>query len=137
MLAGNLGTGVIAAVHADSAALGFDALATAASLAVPMMGSERIRDTFARIFDVVVFCDLDDSDGDKTVRQVTEISVVPPQLSAGGVAVTPIFARDDIGEAMELRSTDLGSLLERRCNRVLRSRRVTIADVLHGQDLGL
>ena len=137
VLAGNLGTGVIAAVHADSAALGFDALATAASLAVPTMGSERIREQFARIFDLVVYTDLDDSDGDKTIRQVTEISAVPPQLSTGGVAVTPIFARDDIGDPMELRSTDLGPLLERKCNRVLRALRMTIAEVLNGAEVGL
>ena len=137
VLAGNLGTGVIAAVHADSASLGFDALATAASLAVPAMSAEQIREQFARIFDVVVFVDLDDSDGDKTVRQVTEISVVPPQMSTGGVAVTPIFARADIGEAMELHSTDLGALLERKCNRVLRRHRVTIGDVLAGTEVPL
>jgi pilus assembly protein CpaF len=137
ILAGNLGTGVIAAVHADSAALGFDALATAASLAVPTMGSERLREQFARIFDVVVFVDLDDSDGDKTVRQITEISVVPPQLSTAAVAVTPIFARTDIGEDMELRSADLGPLLERKCNRILRSARATIGDVLNGHDVNL
>ena len=137
VLAGNLGTGVIAAVHADSATLGFDALATAASLAVPAMGADRIRDQFARIFDVVVFVDVDDTDDEKTVRQITEISIVPPQLSTGGVAVTPIFARADIGEAMELRSADLGPLLERKCNRVLRPARVTIADVLNGHQVTL
>lgn len=137
VLAGNLGTGVVAAVHADSAALGFDALATAASLAVPAMGADRVREHFARIFDVVVFCDLDDADSGKTLRQVTEISVVPPQLSAGGVAVTPIFARDDIGEAMQLRSSDLPALLERKCNRVLAPRGATIGEVLVGTEVPL
>lgn len=132
VLAGNLGTGVIAAVHADSASLGFDALATAASLAVPAMSAAQIRDQFARIFDVVVFVDLDDGDGDRTVRQITEISIVPPQMSTTGVAVTPIFARTDIGAPMELHATDLGLLLESKCNRVLRRFRVTIAEVLAG-----
>lgn len=137
VLAGNLGTGVIAAVHADSAALGFDALATAASTAVPAMSSGQIREHFARIFDVVVFVDLDDSDGDRAVRQVTEISVVPPQMSAAAVAVTPIFAREDIGEPMELRSPDLGLLLERKCNRILRRYRVAVGDILSGTEVDL
>ena len=131
VLAGNLGTGVIAAVHADSASLGFEALATAASMAVPAMSAAQIRDQFARIFDVVVFVDLDDGDGERTVRQVTEISIVPPQMSTAAVAVTPIFARTDIGEPMELHATDLG-LLESKCNRALRRHRVTIAEVLSG-----
>lgn len=131
VLASNLGAGVIAAVHADSASLGFDALATAASAAVPAMSSAQIREHFARSFDVVVYVDLDD-DGERTLRQVTEIAVIPPQMSAGGVAVTPIFSRDDIGQTMELRSTDLGPLLERKCNRVLRRSGATIADVLAG-----
>ena len=132
VLASNLGAGVIAAVHADTASLGFDALATAASAAVPAMSSAQIREHFARSFDVVVYVDLDDADGERTLRQVTEIAVVPPQMSAGGVAVTPIFSRDDIGQMMELRSTDLGPLLERKCNRVLRRSGAAIADVLAG-----
>jgi pilus assembly protein CpaF len=134
--AGNLGTGIIAAVHADSASLGFDSLATAASVAVPAMPLERIREQFGRIFDVVAFVDAAD-DGNKTVRQVTEISVVPPQMSTAGVAVTPIFSRSDVGEPMELRSGDMGELLERRCNRVLRPSRVTISDVLAGYEVTL
>lgn len=136
-MAGNLGTGLVAAVHADSASLGFEALATCASVAVPAMSETEIRAKFARIFDVVIYCDMDDSDEDKTLRQVTEISVVPPQMSATAVAVTPIFARDDIGEAMELRTSALGDLLERRCNRVLRRHHLTITDVLNGAEVRL
>ena len=84
---------------------------------------QRIREKFARIFDVVIFVDMDDSDDDNTLRQITEISVVPPQMSTAGVAVTPIFARADIGEPMELHSTELGRAAERKCNRVLRRHR--------------
>lgn len=134
-MAGNLGTGVIAAVHADSASLGFEALATCASLAVPAMSEGEIRAKFARIFDVVIYVDMDDSDDEKTLRQITEISVVPPQMSTAGVAVTPIFARADIGEPMELHSTTLGELLERKCDRVLRRHRVTIGEVLNGTEV--
>lgn len=137
VLAGNLGTGVIAAVHADSASLGFDALATAATAAVPSMSSAQIREHFARIFDVVVFVDLDDSDGNRSVRQITEISTVPPQMSTAAVAVTPVFAREDIGEPMELRSSDLGPLLERKCNRILRRHGITIGELLAGAEVDL
>jgi hypothetical protein len=127
----------VAAVHADSAALGFEALATCASLAVPAMSETEIRAKFARIFDVVVYVDMDDSDDDKTLRQITEISVVPPQISTAAVAVTPIFVREDIGQPMELRTTAVGELLERKCNRVLRRHRVTITDVLNGAEVRL
>lgn len=112
-------------------------MATCASLAVPAMSEGEIRAKFARIFDVVIYVDMDDSDDEKTLRQITEISVVPPQMSTAGVAVTPIFARSDIGEPMELHATTLGDLLERKCNRVLRRHRVTITDVLNGTEVFL
>jgi pilus assembly protein CpaF len=130
-MAANLGTGCIAAVHADSASEAFDALAVAASSAVPAMGRGELRSLFAEMFDVVIFTDKDDS-GAMTLRQVTEISVVPPQLGSGGVAVNPIFARREIGSPMELVSTAVGDRLERKCNRVLRHQRTRLHEVLSG-----
>ena len=56
VLAGNLGTGLLAAVHADSVPLGFESLATAAAPAVPAMSPDNIRDKFARTFEVVGVC---------------------------------------------------------------------------------
>jgi pilus assembly protein CpaF len=132
--AGNLGTGVLAAVHADSSSKGFDALARSASPAMPAMSLDAIREQFAGIFEVVVYAGMEDVDG-KAVRQITEISVVPPQLGSGAVAVTPIFARDEIGDPMELRATDLGAHLETQCNRVLRRHRLSVTDVLHGAEV--
>ncbi len=93
LMAGTLGIGVVAAVHAEDAAGAFEALAVCATKAVPATPFEQLEARFAAMFDVVIYCDIDDA-GDAAQRQVTEISVVPPQLSTtgSGVAVTPIFA---------------------------------------------
>lgn len=137
LMAGNLGTGVLAAVHSDSTAKAFDALADAASPAMPAMTTTTIREKFSRTFNVVVYCGIDTVD-DKALRQITEISVIPPQLSTAAVAVTPIFARDAVGEAMQLRSTDVGADLEHQCNRALRRfPGVTLNDLLHGTEVPL
>jgi pilus assembly protein CpaF len=130
-MAANLGTGCIAAVHADSSSEAFDALAVAASTAVPAMGRAELRSLFAEMFDVVIFTDKDDS-GAQTLRQVTEICVVPPQLGSGGIALNPVFARSEIGAPMELVSTAVGDKLERKCNRVLRHQHRRLHEVLTG-----
>lgn len=135
-MAANLGTGCVAAVHADTCSEAFDALAVAASAAVPSMGRSELRSLFAEMFDVVIFTDKDDS-GHQTLRQVTEIAVVPPQLGSGGIAVNPIFARSEIGAAMELVSTAVGDHLERKCNRALRRTRLRLHDVLTGSEVPL
>lgn len=136
LMAGTLGVGVVAAVHAEDAAGAFEALAVCATKAVPQTPLAEVEARFAAMFDVVVYCDIDDA-GEVVSRQVTEISVVPPQLSttAGGVAVTPIFARDDIGEPLELRSAAVGERLERRCNRLLARYGLELADVLKGAEV--
>jgi pilus assembly protein CpaF len=136
LMAGTLGVGVISAVHAEDAAGAFEALAVCATKAVPATGFSELEARFAAMFDVVVYCDMDDS-GDAVLRQVTEISVVPPQLStgSGGVAVTPIFARGDIGEPMELRSGAVGERLERRCNRLLGRYGLDLTEVLKGAEV--
>lgn len=133
-MAANLGTGCIAAVHADSASEAFDALAVAASPAVPAMGRGELRSLFAEMFDVVVFADKDDT-GEQTLRQVTEISVVPPQLGHGGVAVNPVFAREEIGAPMHLVSSAVPEPLERKCNQVLRAHHLRLHDVLNGAEV--
>jgi Flp pilus assembly CpaF family ATPase len=132
VLAGNLGTGLLAAVHADSVPLGFESLATAAAPAVPAMSPDHIRDKFARTFEVVVFVDMATVAG-RAVRKVTEISVVPPQLSAVAVAVTPIFLRDDLDRDLELKTASLTPELARRCDRALTGRHITVTDVLKSQ----
>jgi pilus assembly protein CpaF len=136
LMAGTLGVGVIAAVHAEDAAGAFEALAVCATKAVPATAFGELEARFAAMFDVVVYCDMDDS-GDVVLRQVTEISVVPPQLSTGsaGVAVTPIFARSDIGEPLELRSGAVGPRLERRCNRLLARNGLDLAELLKGAEV--
>lgn len=135
-MAANLGCGVIAAVHADSPSLAFESLAVAANPAVPAMSSGELRTLFYRLFDIVIFCDMD-GDGAHSLRQITEISVVPPQQSSLSVALTPIFARQDIGEPMVLRTRALGDDLVRKCDRVLRPHNVSIFDILDGAEVVL
>jgi pilus assembly protein CpaF len=136
LMAGTLGVGVVAAVHAEDTAGAFEALAVCATKAVPATPFGELEARFAAMFDLVIYCDMDDS-GETVERQVTEISVVPPQLStaSGGVAVTPIFSRSDIGEPMELRSGAVGERLERRCNRLLARYGLDLAGVLKGAEV--
>jgi Flp pilus assembly CpaF family ATPase len=136
LMAGTLGVGVVAAVHAEDTAGAFEALAVCATKAVPATPFAEVEARFAAMFDVVVYCDIDDS-GDVATRQVTEIAVVPPQLStvAGGVAVTPIFSRSDLGEPLELRSAAVGERLERRCDRLLARYGLDLGDVLKGAEV--
>ncbi len=115
VLAGNLGTGLLAAVHADSVPLGFESLATAAAPAVPAMSPDNIRDKFARTFEVAVFVDMATVAG-RAVRKVTEISVVPPAVGGGGGGHPDLFA-DDLDGELELRTTSLTPQLARRCDR--------------------
>ncbi|MHB1498595.1 MAG: ATPase, T2SS/T4P/T4SS family [Acidimicrobiales bacterium] len=136
LMAGTLGVGVVAAVHAEDTAGAFQALAVCATKAVPATPFAEVEARFAAMFDVVIYCDIDDS-GDIATRQVTEIAVVPPQLStgAGGVAVTPIFSRSDLGEPLELRSAAVGERLERRCDRLLARYGLDLGDVLKGAEV--
>jgi pilus assembly protein CpaF len=136
LMAGTLGVGVVAAVHAEDTAGAFEALAVCATKAVPATPFVELEARFAAMFDVVVYCDVDDS-GEHVQRQVTEISVVPPQLTTSGVgvAVTPIFSRSDIGEDMELRTGAVGDRLERRCDRLLARYALNLAEVLKGAEV--
>ena len=136
LMAGTLGVGVVAAVHAEDTAGAFEALAVCATKAVPATPFDQLEARFAAMFDLVVYCDIDDS-GETVERQVTEISVVPPQLSTagGGVAVTPVFGRANIGEPLELHSAAVGERLERRCNRLLARHGLDLAAVLKGAEV--
>lgn len=134
LMAGTLGIGLVAAVHAEDTAGAFESLAICATKAVPATPLAELERRFATVFDVVVYCDMDEPGG-KTLRQITEIAVVPPQvtLHTGGVAATPIFKRKDVGSVMELNTTALGERFERRCNRALAPYGLTISNVLEGQ----
>jgi pilus assembly protein CpaF len=136
LMAGTLGIGVVAAVHAEDASGAFEALAVCATKAVPATPFGELQARFAAMFDLVVYCDMDEPGG-ATRRQVTEVAVVPPQLSTGtgGVAVTPVFSRDEIGEPLELRSAAVGGTLERRCNRALAPYGLSLGDVLEGAEV--
>lgn len=138
LMAGNFGTGLIAAVHANTTAAAFESLALAANPAVPAMSTSTLVEYFSRLFEIVVYCGVAYlAQSDTYVRQVTEIGVVLPQMaaSAGRVAVSPLFQREEIGAPMELVSNELPERLERECNRVLRPRGLDIQQVLKGAEV--
>ena len=58
--AGNVGSSVIAAVHADSADKAYEALAIAAKPEASGVTIAELRDIYARMFDIVIFLDKDD-----------------------------------------------------------------------------
>jgi len=87
LMGGKFGTAVIAAVHADSSAGAFEALAMAANPAVPAMSANALVEHFARLFEVVIYCDVAyRPETDSYLRQVTEIGVVLPQVVSGSAA---------------------------------------------------
>jgi pilus assembly protein CpaF len=138
LMGGKFGTAVIAAVHADSSAGAFEALAMAANPAVPAMSANALVEHFARLFEVVIYCDVAyRPETDSYLRQVTEIGVVLPQVVSGigRVAVTPLFARAEVGAPMELVGHELPERLEKECNRVLRAKGVDITQVLKGAEV--
>lgn len=136
LMAGTLGIGVVAAVHAEDTAGAFEALAICATKAVPATPFVELEARFAAMFDVVVYCDIDDT-GEGALRQVTEVAVVPPQLAtaSAGAAVTAIFAREELGEPLALRSAAVGERLEKRCNRLLARYNTSLAAVLQGAEV--
>ena len=133
LMAGTLGIGVVAAVHAEDSAGAFEALAICATKSVPATPFTELQARFGAMFDIVVYCDINESETE-AIRRVTQISVVPPQVAtaSGGVAVTPVFSRDDIDQRLELRTTAVGSRLERRCGRLLSPYGLSLPDVLKG-----
>jgi pilus assembly protein CpaF len=137
--AGNVGASVMAAVHADGADEAYEALAVAAKPVASGVTISELRDVYARMFDVVVFLDKDDGNilPDQVLRQVLDISVVPPQASADSVALTPIFRRADLGEEMVWTKAPLPERLERQFNRYLRRQGLTVIDMLQGAEVRL
>lgn len=138
LMAGNFGTAVVAAVHANSAAAAFEALALAANPAVPAMSATTLVEYFSRLFEVVIYCDIAyQAEDDSYLRQVTEIGVVLPQVAAtnGRVAVSPLFQRHEIGAPMELVGRELPERLERECTRMLRAKGLDIQKVLDGAEV--
>ena len=66
LMAGTLGVGVVAAVHAEDTSGAFEALAVCATKAVPATPFVELEARFAAMFDVVVYCDVDDSGDDRS-----------------------------------------------------------------------
>lgn len=133
-LTANLGFGVISTVHAADSHMALHSLAFDAASEQPTMGVAELRAHFYRLFDIAIFCDIDIG-GPHARRQITEIAVSRPDDPVG--TLTPIFARDGVGQPMELRSEALGAHLIRKCNRVLETHQLTIVDILQGAEVDL
>jgi pilus assembly protein CpaF len=139
LMGGKFGTAVIAAVHADNSAGAFEGLAMAANPAVPAMSVNALVEHFSRLFEVIIYCDVAYvAESDSYVRRVSEISVVLPQVMAGGtgrVAVTPVFTRTSVGADLELVGTELPERLATECNRVLTTKGLQVDEVLRGAEV--
>ena len=120
--AANSGCAFITSVHSFSATEAMNALPVAAKQAVndPV---EELRRTFARLIDVVVYCEalpvhlVGDSG---RLRQIMEIACVPPQLSDDEFVLEPLFKREELGAPLEYCGPQaLTPEFERRINRAL------------------
>jgi pilus assembly protein CpaF len=133
--ASNSGCAFITSVHSFSATEAMNALPVAAKQAVndPV---EELRRTFARLIDVVVYCEalpvhLVGESG--RLRQVMEIACVPPQLSDDEFVLEPLFKREELGAPLEYRGPQaLTAEFERRVNRAL-PKGVTVRDLCEGR----
>jgi Flp pilus assembly CpaF family ATPase len=133
--AANSGCGFITTLHSLSATEAMNALASAAQLGAPANSTAELRRTFARLIDVVVYCEatplhLVDERG--RLRQVMEICTVPPQLSDDEFVLEPLFRREALGEPLEYCGpAALGAELEKRLNRAL-PKGMTVRDLCDG-----
>ena len=104
-------------------------------MGAPANSTAELRRTFARLIDVVVYCEatplhLVGEAG--RLRQVMEICTVPPQLSDDEFVLQPLFRREALGEPMEYCGpAALGDDLERRLNRCL-PRGIKVRDLCEG-----
>ena len=99
--AANSGCGFITTVHSLSATEAMNTLAVAAKSGAPSDSTAELRRTFARLIDVVVYCEatpLHLVDDRGRLRQVMEICTVPPQLSDDEFVLEPLFRREALGE---------------------------------------
>lgn len=121
--AANSGCGFLTTVHSLSATEAMNTLAVAAKSGSPADSTAELRRTFARLIDMVVYCEatpLHLVDDRGRLRQVMEICSVPPQLSDDEFVLEPIFRREQLGAPLEFCGHGaIGAELEKRINRAL------------------
>ena len=133
--AANSGCGFLTTVHSLSATEAMNTLAIAAKGGAPADSTAELRRTFARLIDLVVYCEatplhLVDERG--RLRQVMEICTVPPQLSDDEFVLEPVFRREALGEPLEFCGHNaINDELARRINRAL-PRGMTVRDLCEG-----
>ena len=133
--ASNSGCAFITSVHSFSATEAMNALPVAAKQAVndPV---EELRRTFARLIDVVVYCEALPVHlvGDAgRLRQIMEIACVPPQLSDDEFVLEPLFKREELGAPLEYCGPQaLSAEFERRVNRAL-PKGISLRDLCEGR----
>lgn len=121
--AANSGCGFLTTVHSLSATEAMNTLAIAAKSGSPSDSTAELRRTFARLIDLVVYCEATPLHlvGERgRLRQVMEICTVPPQLGDDEFVLEPVFRREELGAPLEYCGhSSLGAEFERRINRCL------------------
>lgn len=140
----NIGASLWCAIHSKSATEAINAVAFAAKGAPEAAGMTvfELQQRFASLIDLVVYVDKEDNASARANRRrplqrVTEISVRSPQISAHGVALQPIFARQDIESPLRWTEKVLPEDLQRRFDHVLRRSGSRCIDLLHGETVQL
>ncbi len=134
--AGNSGVGVMATVHANSAADAMAALRDTAIMAGENVPAAQVQATFQRMFQLVVFVDREQLSLDETGRPirrgVTEVATLMPNAKGEDFLLQPLFLRDDLDAPLRWQETDLPEATTKRFDAVLRRHNTTCADLLRG-----
>ncbi len=134
--AGNSGVGVMATVHANSAADAMAALRDTAIMAGENVPAAQVQSTFQRMFQLVVFVDREqlslDETGQPIRRQVMEVATLMPNARGEDFLLQPLFVRDEFGGPLRWAETDLPEATEKRFDAILRRYGTTTADLLRG-----
>jgi pilus assembly protein CpaF len=133
----NAGTAFLTTNHANSAALGLQALVSTAILAGANVPERTVRQIFTDTIDTVAFMEAEPAhlveQGRRRRRQVMEIAVVPSLQPEHEFALEPIFKRSELGAPLEFTGNALPPDLARRLERSLSSG-VRLNDVLEGRE---
>ena len=136
--AGNAGCGVMATVHANSAAEAMVALVDTAIMAGQNVPAHNVRSTFSQIFDLIVFLDREEPSEDHNGpirRQILEVAAVASaSAEAVDFSVIPLLVRSDFDAPLQW----TGSLPERsmpRIERELRRRGLTLRELASAHPL--
>lgn len=136
--AGNAGCGMLATIHANSAALGLQALVSTAIMAAGNVPEPTVRRIFAQTIDLVVFVAKEPTHTIDAVRgrrrAVMEIAAVSPTGTASGeFVVEPLFRRTSFDAPMQrLEGAPLGDEFRQRIDRALPAG-TTVAGLLDGR----